>query len=333
MKTRKVEEIVKTAISTQTKEVEAKLIKVLNTENFNGRTNGLPFLSYESFLKNKKEYLDLWLLIETLKSVFNQIFKWKGLSKKENRKLEELLFLNGKVAIVKLPEDMLYITEYSCEEGQYDNYGYPKAITIIDKNNKVMNNKKFTKDFAVIFNHISKQSLIYLTWNRLLSYLEALRRLDVVNRTSDMKILVSENADDLMFQDLNAKWYSEEPFLKVNGELFSSERFEQIALTDNAKIKEELLLFHLDLILTYLGFKTGNLSDKQERQTELEVANNDKFNGLILENMYEMRLEGQEEIKEKLGLNITIEEPKLLKEETNKDEINGEENKKEINNE
>ena len=292
------------AISTKTNENELGITKIINTESFSGKINGLP-TTHDNFLKegfnDSLEYLDLWNLYLTLQKYFNAVFRWEGLTLKENRILERILFRRGSAVIYVMPDGELFISEYTLKDNvQNDLYDYPKEV-IINCVGNPMDGRKINNNFAIIYNNTTLQPTLLPVWKRIIEYLIAVDKNDKVSITSDVKVPYSDNSDSLKADELNAKWYTDEVFIKVNSEWLRTNAINPVVLQNAGKDKQEIELFHMDIILMFLGLKAQNIQAKSERQTELEVSNNDKFEGKIIQDMFNMRLEGEEQIKEKLN--------------------------------
>lgn len=305
------------AISKKNTEKDLPLSKIINTEKISGKFNGLP-ITYDNFIdmgfKNEWYYLDLWNLFLTLQRYFNAVFRWNGLSLKENRILENILFKRGSCLVYKMPDGKLLISEYTLKKDTMnDLYDYPKEV-IINCLGNPLNGKTIKKDFVIIYNNSSLKPTLLPLWNRIIHFIQSIEKNDKVSITSDVKVPYSDNSDSLKSADLNDKWYSDNVFIKVNSEWLRSEKIQPIVLQNAGKEKQEIQMFHIDMILMWLGLKAQNINMKRERETELEISNNDKFEGKIIEDAYNMRLEGSEAIKEKLRLSISPKEPERITE-------------------
>lgn len=284
--------------------------------------------------------LDLWNNISLDWVMFRDIlerymvtnFKWEIKDKDFYRpeefvkKLEQLLFRHGNVAIVKTPDGNVYPANFTYVKDDCDYYGVPKKITLIT-DNKFNGKIIYEKNFVIMYNTSSRKGTLDLSLELMRQTVIALK--DVYNNRlmSGVKFGVGISQDDDMYIDLYNAFRSKDPIVPLgNSKLLNSE-VHDMSQEDRAEEKIRTFEFLMSLWLKVLGLKTN--PEKLERQTELEVARNDEFDGNLMLDMYNNRQSKTEELKDKLGIDMTLPMTQEIKgEDEDKDEVNGEENKK-----
>lgn len=271
---------------------------------------------------------DVKLLLTTLRRYFSTVWEYEGVDKRFTRRMEKILFDEGSVAIVKLPDGEWYPTAYvydnKLDTGLYDDD--PIRITAVTDNN--INNMKFKEgEFFVIHNNTEIQGTLRNAYERIRQTTRALRDVYNASTISAPKIIFAGDEDDRKRVDVARAYMSKLPYAYV-GE-GGKDDFQMLDITpeDRTQIRIMGYRFLLADLLQFLGLKVNDGDFKAERQTENEIARGDKFDNLLMVDMDRERADG---IKRgaKLGCPLRIKEPEIIYGESEKDEVNGEVNKK-----
>lgn len=258
--------------------------------------------------ENKRVLLDVghdhdkWLIINTIEKSMIALWEYEGIEKKQSLLIEKLLFKHGTCVVFKLPNDDLYISNYIMKEK--DIYDIPTKIQIINPGNK-LDNKIINNNFAILYNNSTKTGTLRFLMHRLNMVTKALRYVDKEIPLSNTLIGVGKDVDDATSNLIMDQLYGGSAVVNIPEEFLRSGDITTFDFKVDITGKIQAFEFELNTLLTFLGFKTGGLVQKNEKQTELEVASNDKFDGLILQDMYNIRLMNIDELKN-IGINITI---------------------------
>lgn len=321
------------------KEEEINLIKLKNSKiTATGDLFGVSFsnMSYKSgfgsdiWIEPNDLNIDLIFIRDRIKTYFVNLFEWDykidddKMKHLFTRKLEYILFRYGKVAIIKLPDGNFFPFPYVHKE--LDIYDEPIKISILSKNGSL--NKKIYKkgEFVIIYNNDSKLPTLGLAWNRLIQINRALIDVDNSMLLARAKWAFPITKDDTIMEDAEIQMRNDNAFIKLSDDLIRDNTIQLLQADDRSMQKTELYQFQLTNLLKMLGLKVNNANMKKERVTEIEIARNDEFNDLLIQDMWRCRNEKISEMK-KFGIYMEIKEIEL--EEKEKDELNGEVNKNE----
>lgn len=282
----------------------------------------------------KNNNVDWVLHRDRIRTFFINI--WNYESKDESftpdfrRTMEDALFKEGRVALIKLPNGKIYPAKFTWEKEDEDYYGTPKKITLStnnDYNGKMMFNTDEKKTFVIIWNNTTRKGTLHYAWERLRQIVRALRDIDNAGILSSPKWGVNISTDDESWVDIMDAMLSRAPVVPMGNIDFTEANVQSLAGEDQADSKINLYTFQLSNLLKLLGLK-ANMFNKKERMSELEVSRNDEFENIFIKEMFERRKEGLEDAKEHLGIDIKIIEDEIITgENPEKDDQNGELNK------
>lgn len=295
--------------------------------------NGQVLLADRSY-SNGLMY-DLWgkgilpdakFLKDRIQTYFVNLFEWTGedVTEQFKVKLEQLLFRYGKAAVVKMPDGNFYPVDYNWDSQDEDFYGDPTKITIITDNK--FNGKIFKKDrFVIIKNNQDMSGTLAYAFERLRQINRAIIDVDNASLISRPKWGVNISADDAAIADIENAMTSNRAIIATGNIDFREGGLEDLTGTDTTESRINLYQFQVNNLLLMLGLDVNDGNIKAERMSELEVAKSEKFDGLLIKDMFERRLAVIDDLKE-LGMNIQLEE-RVEEEET---EVNGELNKDKV---
>lgn len=278
----------------------------------------------------KNNNVDWILHREKIKTFFMEI--WDYESSDENftpdfrRMFEEILFMEGKCALIKLPNGKIYPAKFTWEKEDEDYYGNPNKITI--STNNMFNGKIiYEGNFSIVWNNTSRRGTLEWTWERMRQVVRSLRDVDNAGLLSRAKWGINISADDESWVDIANTMESDSAIVPMGNIDFTEANVQNLAGQDYTQQKIDLYSFQLSNLLKLLGLK-ANMFNKKERMSELEISRNDEFENLFIQDMYERRLEGLELAKETLGIEIKVLENEIITgENPEKDDVNGELNK------
>lgn len=279
--------------------------------------------------------LDMLNLIFTLKKAMRSVHIWKLKGEKNGdfgNLVEEKLFMKGKVALVKMPDGIVRPFDFTYNFKDCDVYKRPRRIRLVSPIEKKFNGLYIGEgDFHIIYNNSQKASSIVFVWNRLKQVMNAMIGVDNAQKVSMPKYGIGEDVSDTTFEILNKNYGSNNPFIPLGNGIFNvSNQVQDLTQEDRTEGRITVFQHQLSLLLKFLGFKGNSGGDKKERQTELEVAKQDEFGMLLFKDMEAERIRGAERASEVLGNTITYELD--MPDEQQKEELNGEENKKKVKN-
>lgn len=319
---------------------ESEEVAILKAKN--GSVAGtLPLFLDEGLIELTSSYTggigrDIWRsttpdmvqLRNLISTYFARLFKWSGSEDVDRhfiKRLNNILFRNGKAALVKFPDGKVRPVEFTWNDKDEDFYGNPSKITIITTN--AFNGRIFRANQFVIINnnHNGSGTLTYM-WERMRQTIRALRDVDNNSVLSAPKWGVGLSASDAGYIDVAAAMNSNKPIIPLGGVSFTEAGVQDLTGEDRADSKINIYEFQLKNLLKMIGLEVN--SAKMERQTELELSKNDEFDGFILQDMYESRLEVLDEVKEKLDFDLRIEFVIEEVEENEETELNGEVHKR-----
>lgn len=269
---------------------------------------------------------DMIQIRNVIETFFVQLFEWEGIDRNFKHRMEHILFKEGRVAIVKLPNGEIYPVEYTHNDDYKDFYGNPLRINITTDND--YNGAEFKEgEFVIIYNNHVKHGTMTFMYERLRQVVRALRDVDNASTLSSPKWAANISSDDQAWVDVLDAMNSDLPVVPMGNIDFKEAGITDISGTDYSDSRMSVFKFQLSTMLKFLGLKVNDGQVKAERQTEMEVSRNDEFDSQIFQDMYNSRFDKLEELRA-LGLTIDLKETELINgEDPDKDEVNGEVNK------
>lgn len=265
-----------------------------------------------------------WIFIrDRILTYFVNLFEWEGKDVTPNfkRKMEKVLFRHGKVAIVKLPDGEFVATEFVHEDHDRNFYGEPTRIQIVTTNEFSGTNYE-EGEFVIIYNNTSRYGTLNFANERMRQIVRALRDVDNASVLSRPKWGINTSDDDAAIVDAENAMNSDRWLVPMGNINFQEMDIHPLNGEDLTETKINTYSFQLSNLLKMLGLQVNDGNIKAERQTELEIARNDEFDSLLIKDMFDRRKEKLEELKE-FGLDITLAEPEVLKENKDKEQVNG----------
>lgn len=239
---------------------------------------------------------------------FISLFEWEGNFKPDfRRELEKILFRYGKVAIFKAPDGEFFPAQFTFTREDEDYYGNPKKITIVHTNEALNGTELGEGEFVIIYNNVLKHGTLDFLNERMRQVVRALKDVDNSSLLSRPKWGLNITEDDAAIYDIENSFNSDKAFVPMGNIDFNVVGLEDLSGDDLTKTKMETYLFQRSNLLKLLGLDVNGEFAKKERQTEEEIAKNNEFDGMLIKDMFDMRIEKLEELKE-FGMTISLEQ-------------------------
>lgn len=277
---------------------------------------------------------DVIMIRDVVKRYFTRLFKWEiegWTSYKVNKfvtKFEHLLFENGELAIVKMPDGDFLPIMYEAKEEDLDYYQYPTLIKAVSEFNDELNGMEFEEgEFVIVRNTSDRKGTIWFVYERLRQVIRALQDVDNASFLKRPKWALGITKDDKIWIDVFNALNSDEPIVPIGTSgLLKDNGIADMSADINVMENIETFKFLFTFMLKMLGLNVNDGMVKAERQTELELTQAQEFGNLLIEDMFIERECIEEELAN-MGLKMRLTKTEESAHDDEKNKVNGEENK------
>ena len=262
-------------------------------------------------------WLNYWLHLDAIMRFFLNIFEYEGLDRKQNIVLEEILFWNGKAALIKSPDGQIVPVAYTTKK--WDITGkFSKEISVIafgNTTNKIIGKTYKENEFIELYNKAWPLATIVFYLDRLDKAVQALISVDLDALISTPIWAIFSDISDKEAQSIKSAILNARRGGDNIVNLSNMESMDELQLFEAKSRSKELQEYYENIkrsSLGLLGLQVNEMSNKAERVTEMEINRSDVFGQELFKDMFRSRQMNLDKSQQVLNKAISLKDIEYL---------------------